>query len=291
MDDYPRLEIVTDNDESKGRTFQAALVGMLESDRTWDNKPQNSIRPVWMSFAASTGEIGPFLANVRMGKKIRSYHSSFRGDQMDLLKSAGFEYITQRMSNGTVAVTAYLPDLFRMNPGMVDPERIQFILLPPLSWVRDTRLPEADVRAASEHVFRMFPKGVVGKAALMTMAPLASLFCAYLDRRTELPIINDLRFHLQIFMGALHEGLANFPTPGDRWRRDEDVFQNDSGYKEWGMTNASVAHGRFREDLNTTVIAPQFIAKHDTFKRFLVTQTLAYYDAIGEKPEASFKLG
>ena len=31
----------------------------------------------------------------------------------------------------------------------------------------------------------------------------AALFCAYLDRRTPLPLIHDLRFHLQVYRAAL----------------------------------------------------------------------------------------
>jgi hypothetical protein len=53
-------------------------------------------------------------------------------------------------------------------------------------------------------------------------AARAALFCAFLDRRTALPLVHDLRFHLQVYRAALAAGWTHpLASPS---RRGEEVL-------------------------------------------------------------------
>ncbi len=96
-------------------------------------------------------------------------------------------------------MTAYLPELFDLDPGAT-PERIAFVFLPPARWLDE----QAEALAPD-----------FGEDA--REAARAALFAAFLDRRTLLPLVGDLRFHLRIYRAALE---ASWARLGDESRHE-----------------------------------------------------------------------
>ncbi len=207
-----RYLLIEPQKEGRGRSFRAIPIAMVTASRLWGGGGDDSIRPIWIMMAGSEEEIRPFAANLRLGKKavLKSGNGNWRrrGEtKVELLKSAGYQFAWQRTAEGSV-LTAFLPEFFRLDPGMVDPKGIQFCVLPSKQWVASQAL---DPRPAVDHMMRLDPG--LPRERLTELAPVAALFCAYLDRRTRCPLINDQRFYLQVLCAALADGVASFSTP------------------------------------------------------------------------------
>jgi len=173
----------------KGRSFTARCVAVVVADHLWASGSHSDIiRPIWAQFIGSDAGLRPFATNLRLGRKVESSGSRRSGTRIECLKSAGYQLSWQREPEGTI-LTVYLPDLFRLDPGMVDPEGARFVMLPPRWWVEAQTVASAD-------------------------AARASLFAAMLDRRTRCPLPADAAFYRQLLAAALEQGLAL--TPGDR---------------------------------------------------------------------------
>lgn len=171
----------------KGRSFSAHCVALVRDDRLWASGNSDNIRPIWAQFVGSDAALRPFATNLMLGRKLEASGSRRSSSRIECLKSAGYQLAWQRESEGTI-LTAYLPDLFRLDPGMVDPEGARFVMLTPRWWLEAQTLPAVDARA--------------------------SLFAAMLDRRTRCPLPADVLFCQQLLAAALDQGLAQ--TPGDR---------------------------------------------------------------------------
>ena len=80
----------------------------------------------------------------------------------------------------------------------------------------------------------------------------AALFAAYLDRRSPLPLVQDLRFHLQLYRAALEQPWIRTPT----------------------------VHGTFQEEGTAACgLEPPVLCctSHQGFEEFLVRQTDTYF--------------
>jgi hypothetical protein len=207
--------LVIETDEGKkGRSFKANLLGFVTADHLWEGGRTDSsaIRPIVLVVAASEAQMGPFVANLRGGRKAveeQAFRGARGGKRFELLRSAGYAFAWQRFPEGAV-VTAYLPDLIRLDPGMVDPTGARFLLLPSAAWV-DAERAHVDVDGLVAHVERLGLVDCHGRLnadLASAIAPLASLFIAYLDRRVRAPIMPDARFHLQVLLACLCGGLA-----------------------------------------------------------------------------------
>jgi hypothetical protein len=93
---------------------------------------------------------------------------------------------------------AYLPELFHLEPAGPVAGHVRFVFAPPRWWVAEQ----------AEDLALEFGEAAPDVAR-------AALFCAYLDRRTPLPLIHDLRFHLQVYRTALATGWI-YPLSTDR---------------------------------------------------------------------------
>lgn len=172
----------------KGRSFTARCVALVRDDRLWASGNSDNVRPIWAQFVSSDAEMRPFATNLMLGRKLESAGSRRSGSRIECIKSAGYQLAWQREPEGTI-LTVYLPDLFRLDPGMVDPAGARFVLLTPRWWL------EAQTVASAEDA-------------------RASLFAAMLDRRTRCPLPADVAFYRRLLAAALDQGLAQ--TPGDR---------------------------------------------------------------------------
>jgi hypothetical protein len=249
--------------EGKGRTFKALLLASVEADLLWTGGQtvSDNLRPVWAMFAGSEQELRAFTANLLSGRKaVFPKNNGWRRrkeDQLEILRSAGYQTTWQREAEGSI-VTLYLPDLFQMDPGMVDPDGVRFVLLPTKEWTEAQNLDVAPVvRHAKKVGFDL------DTAQLVSLAPLAYLFCAYLDRRTRCPLVSDGRFYLQLMLACLQKGLASFSTDADPYyRRDAKEFGQHHAlqYHEVGTTEVGLVPGLvFRSDHETleTLLAEQ----------------------------------
>jgi hypothetical protein len=116
-------------------------------------------------------------------------------------------------------------------------EEVRFVFAPPAWWV-------ADQAEALEPEF--------GEDALE--AARAALFCAYLDRRTPLPLVHDLRFHRQLYRAAL---AADWTHEASEW-------------------SEAVLRGRGAEACGLTAPVAVSVGS-DELSEFLIEQTSLYH--------------
>lgn len=260
------LHIVVENETTgKGRIFEGTLVGYITCGQLWPQASDN-IRPVMAVVACTEAQSRPFIANLQTGRKAKKGAVGAKGGEVvELLKSAGYVYAPQRF-DGLVVTTAYLPSFFTMDPGMVDPAGIEFILAPPEVWCEEHRgtLP---VQAMTDHVVRtrkadkrLQNKKTVSAEVLASLAPVASLAMAYLDRRTRAPLLQDPRFHLQLLAAMVDAEMVHFPSEERDWGDDWGVaskrwfYVHKPGQMKLGICLAAkTTHTRFQEVLGEQV--------------------------------------
>jgi hypothetical protein len=254
--------------QGKGRTFRASLLASVEADLLWTGglTVSDNVRPVWAMLAGSDQELRAFMANLTTGRKAafekegRNY-GRHKTDQFEILKTAGYDVTWQRELEGAVA-TIFLPELFQMDPGMVDPEGIRFVLLPSKEWVAGQKI---EVKPLIQFVrkagFLLPPE------QLARWAPIAYLFCAYLDRRTRCPIVPDGRFYLQLFLECLKQGLSSFSVQESSYRRPDMPFgeNQDLQYHEQDTDQVGLIPGL------------AFKASHETFEKILAAQVALFF--------------
>ena len=220
----------------KTREFRATGLGWVAADRFWDlGSSTKSTRPVWVAYAASEQESRAFTANFRGGQVVRRNRGRFRDDRLEIPKKALHRWTTQRVLDSVVTV-AYLPELFHLDPGL-PPDHIRFLFMPPTWWLDEQ---EGELR------------GEFGDEARDVAR--AAYFVAYLDRRSPLPIVHDLRFHLQLFRAAREEP----------WLLEMDPENSRLGWT--GVTGCGLE-------------APLgCFANHQDFEAFLKSQTAKYFE-------------
>jgi hypothetical protein len=164
----------------KGREFRVTLLGYLEAP--WElSRAERVTRPVWIAYAGPDQACRAFTANFRAGRKAECF-----GTDLQVPKSAPHRWVHHRHGDATVTV-AYLPELFHLDPA-VPPDRIEFLFMPPAWWLeRQAELLRPELGGDAFDAAR------------------AALFVAFLDRRTSLPVVHDLRFHLQLYRAALEK--------------------------------------------------------------------------------------
>jgi hypothetical protein len=207
----------------KGRSFSAKCSALITANHLWDSGAGDTIRPIWAQFIGSDAELRPFATNLKLGRKAEpSRGRSSAGDRLEFKKSANYQLSWQREPEGTI-LTLFHPDLFRLDPGMVDPGGASFVMLTPRWWVAAQDVPGGDPPAR------------------------ASLFAAMLDRRTRWPLPADVAFYQQLLAAALDQGLAL--TPGDRSVNYSHSFAAE-GLEQAGLDmNGAIAFSATHETL------------------------------------------
>lgn len=167
--------------EVKSRRFSTHLLGYLAANRLWEFSQSHTdrrVRPVWIAYFGTEQELQPFTANFRAGRKACGHRLSFV-----IPKKAVYRWVTQKVPGGAVTL-AYMPDLVHLEAG-AESETVRFLYAPPTWWVE-------------QQAAELTPK--LGDEA--ADAARAALFAAHLDRRSPMPIVNDLRFHLRLWKAA-----------------------------------------------------------------------------------------
>lgn len=219
--------------QGKGRAFGATCVALASSSILPEYLP-DTIRPIYATFAGTETELRPFVANLRAGRKAEPTEASSKRtrveNRIEFMKSTKFSVAWQREEGGCL-VTFYHPELFRMDPGMVDPETIRFAMFIPRAWEVEQKIPNLrDVVASAYRSDIPFDH-----SKLLELAPAACLFAAYLDRRTRTPIVADPRFHLRLLVACLEAEFASFPGTYGYSERNSDFATLEHGFREYGL--------------------------------------------------------
>lgn len=239
------IELTIEPSNGKGRSFQATLVASMTAHRLWEQgQAGNDERPIWALFAGTDAGLRAFVANLRMGKKAGRATKKF-----EFLRSIKYRQLWSRQPEGTM-VTLYHPDLFNMDPGMVDPTGVSFVCAPPTSWVSGQNIDAAPIIQHLRALGSMMPEDEI-----VQVLPLAYLFAVYLDRRTRFPILSDGRFYVQLFLAALETEAATYPDHRKFLVRDLPVA---------GIVERPVA----------------FQASHDQVGAMLTTETTKYFAVV-----------
>jgi len=199
--------------EGKGRVFSATLLSYVEADPMWETgrSAGETIRPLWMMCCGSDQELRAFVANLRTGRKAtfgnKAGYSSYRygkQERFEILRSSNFQVSWQKEPEGSI-VTLYHPDLFQIDPGLVDETHIQFILLPTAAWHSEQKI---DTTPIVQHLRKCGYQQ--SDEELSALSITSFLFATYLDRRTRCPLVADGRFYAQLMLSCLKQGLASF---------------------------------------------------------------------------------
>ncbi len=270
MEDY----VIQPKSEGKGRSFAATCVALVTADSLWETGGK-TVRPVWAMFATSDAELKPFMANLRLGRKAEKASNANRShgdeDRLEFLKSAGYQVTWQRAEEGSLA-TIFYPELFRLDPGLVDPSGIKFVLLVPTDW---SETQQVDVSSAVKHVHTLAP--TLDVDLLSSLVPTAYLFAAFLDRRTRCPLVADGRFYLQLLVASLHYGFASFAGRNARY----NPHREDWGHHPKHRFNVEIGGDSYsRESIETIGFqhAISVLGKHEEFEAFLAEQVTLFFD-------------
>jgi hypothetical protein len=163
----------------KTRTFSVRLLGYLKANILWDSGVGDEVRPAWIAYLGTESESQAFTSNFRGAHKAETERNTFK-----IPRRAPHRWTTQQVPGGLIT-TAYLPELFHLEPAFPAPARVNFIFAPPKWWLdHQEQSLEATYGDDAREVAR------------------AALFAAYLDRRTPLPVLGDLDFHVELYRAA-----------------------------------------------------------------------------------------
>jgi hypothetical protein len=256
----------------------------------------DAVRPIWLMFAATERAARPFVANLQTGHRAAvvaaastPYGSPRPIAHFELLKSAGYKFVWQRITgrqDGPLAlVTAYLPDLFILDPGMIDPEGIQFIALTPTWWaeqeyagLRQDPAACAAIQAHSTNLGSQFAaRRRFTPDKLLRLVPQAVHCGSFLERRTPRPLVSSLAFYLQLFLAGLENGIL---TLAHRTRAgDHQPIRDDTD--RWAWARHTTAPPVTACNLSTVGLELPAACKvsHEQLDQFLADQVRRYFAA------------
>lgn len=271
-----RLSILPKGD--KGRVFSAELLAHAEADSLWENGGTgDGHRPIWMVIAATEQEMRSFLANFLAGRPavMGNSHRKSASDKIEVLRSSGFAYHSRRLGGGMVT-TIYLPDLFRLDPGMVDTAGVKFVVLPPKAWVVAQKF---DITQARERLLSLANldlatiaqnealSGILDDDQLHVLLAEGSLLLAYLDRRCRYPIPFDPIFGAWLLITSQVHRLMSRPDGRYGSRRDM--------YRIEGAENVNVLPGF------------AFGASHEALGQLLSTEVRRWHNIGSEQDDTA----
>lgn len=194
-----RVTIETGN-ASKGRSFEFEVLGYAVCDRLQPSS-SNTNRPFFAVLAMSDAMVGPVRANILTGRAFGQqdpYSHKRRGEWFEFLKSHRWAWEPQKVAEGTL-VTLYRPDLLTPDPGFVDPDMISFGVLVDSAWVAASEAhapltPEQQAKLAKLRKWL----GSLHAIEPDEFVKHVPLICAYLDRRTRVPLVQDRVFQVML---------------------------------------------------------------------------------------------
>ena len=150
--------------------------------------------------------------------------------QVELLKSTGYRFLWQRLTGGPdgpqALVTAYLPDLFILNPGLIDPAGVAFLALTPTWWAeREAAILRADAATCTtitQHLHALERKAgqsdgwrVGRRSGCWRSCRRRSIVSASWSGAPRARWSARLPLALQLFLAGLEQGLLTLPQPAE----------------------------------------------------------------------------
>jgi len=214
---YPRYEIETTDSDEKSRSFRAMLLAFLSWESFRIGKSRTAT-PLFAAFAATDGELRPFLANLQCGAAARLDGAASHSAPAPYFFSLGDRPVhrrfVQRIGSDLVA-THFVPNLFSLDPPPGTP--CQFVLCPPRAWLEkeSARLAEMGVERPDE-------------------LALARYFVAFVDRRTAFPIPPTPEIHRALYRTFREQELAS--------GSEENSSITAFGFRELGYAEPQVVN-------------------------------------------------
>lgn len=205
--------------DKKTRSFKSTCLGVIEANHLCDFTSSDSeMKPLWAMFVGSENEIKPFIVNLLLGNKSIIDNGSYsrRRERIVCPKSAGYKVTWQKEEEASIA-TVFLPDYFLLDPGMIDPNFIKFVVMPSVDWCAKQKIDTKPIIDYISTILPISPSGFFSEENLTNLVPIAFLFCAYLDRRTRCPLVADGKFYMQLLIASLVEGLAFLPKDTSKY--------------------------------------------------------------------------
>lgn len=296
----------------KTRRFQVTYLAHLCANAWWSGgqAAADATRPVWLLIAASERAARPFVANLQTGH--RAVLVPYRPDQtftpsplaqIELLKSAGYRFLWQRLTGGPdgpqVLVTAYLPDLFILDPGLIDPAGVAFLALTPTWWAeREAAILRTDAATCTtitQHLRALKRKagGLDGwygwsPDRLLALVPQAVHCGSFLERRTTRPLVSTPAFALQLFLAGLEQGLLTLSHPAEPGH----AYPRPAPEDEWSWARHPGSTPVTAYGLSTAGLEPVMACRttHEALDTFLAAEVERYFamqPAVSQSPEAA----
>lgn len=285
----------------KSRSFSVAGLAYVTANSLWEGGQTKTdvIRPVWLMLAGSEGEVRPFVANLQNGRKAvltnaqtetsQQYYGRSKPPQLECIKTGRYRYVWQRGGGraGDIAVvTAYQPDLFALEPGMIDPHEVKFVCLTPLWWHEtQMKLLKADRKLCQRllaHINRAWPglgsgNGTFSQQDLLELVPRAAYFAAYLERRTRRPVIDTLEFSLQLYVQALSSQVAYLASSST----DRQHTTNSTSPDLWSFARPTDRDYFVERGTASVGLLPGVVCKtpQSEIDAFLAQQVKTYFEA------------
>lgn len=284
---------VCNNEGGKGRAFRGVVYAHVEADSLWEGGrgAKETYRPIYAVVGSGEAEASPFMANLRLGYRVTTLQpannarrSKYNDNEYEFLRSAQYAWRAARYPGIGTITQAYMPEFYRLDPGLVDPAGVRFGLLPSVAWT-DAHASHIDARAMLAHLKAThWPR--IGEnllpAEAMELTRVASLFLVYLDRRTRCPLVPDSRFALQVLVSALEKGYATRGntektrpvggSSGERWGRGR-----------WGYVEEFITEARLHPGIMCH-------AEHKHLEPFLANEVAIYF-AVRGKDSAKARSG
>lgn len=227
----------------KTREFSAELVSFVTANGYFELGQHNPLRPVLAVFALSRAAEGPFVANLRAGRRLRvdgiGGRSSDDGLPMEFMKSVGYEVRAQRLEwttrtedgeqvqQGTV-LDVFVRDLYEFSPVITNEEEVVFLLSESTErYQREAAAMDGRDVALARLVVNQYRSGAtesdydrrrrMAEAGLgaspvsidrETVVAEGRRFAAAIDRRADIPLLADMVFGVQLLCSALAHGYA-----------------------------------------------------------------------------------
>lgn len=297
----------------KTREFRATLLGYVGANAHWSGGgTSENIRPIYLGLAATEGAMRPFVANLRTGRRavVQTYdpHPNWSRapvGHLEILKSAGYEILDQRVSGGpegpVLLTTFWLPAVCTLEPGLIDPGGARFVALTPTWWIAaQADLLHNDPTAQQAILAHCRALGLLGQrrprggapwteADLLALVPQAVHAVAYLERRTARPLVAAPAFSLQLFLAALEAGLfslAHAADPGTRKLRRYPSADEADPTDPWAWARHPGHAGVFAAGLDALGLAEPVAcaAPHEALDPFLAEQAARYFAAQARLP-------
>lgn len=291
---------------AKSRRFSAIKLAHICAGMLWNGEAKDGpVRPVWIAFAGSDTGLRPFVANMRAGRLAvledpseRSY-SRGKPTRFELMRSAGYSFTARRLAlpDGTTSetVVAALDSILGIDPGLITPEGVSFLALPPCWWVeREHAAMLADRQMCAEidrHLRAMRPHrqamGIpetidLSTETMLPIVPIAVYVRSYLDRRTRRPMFMTPAFAVQLYLAGLAAGVFSLAsTSRSRYK------QQDSS-DPWRFARHTWADTFVEKDTATIGLMPGVaaLATHTKVDRLLAVE-VARYVALTNGKEAA----